>query len=183
MVAFATDPDITIAVNSAGCGAMLKEYGELLAGEPLEKEAHALACRVKDVTELLAERGPRPGKPVRLRVAYDPPCHLLHAQGVADAPLAVLNAVPGIEHVSHNDADMCCGSAGSYSFTQSALSRSVLERKVSSILAAKPDVVASGNPGCIMQIGAGLAAERSDISMVHPVEILDKSYARAGFYD
>ena len=183
VAAFAANPDCLVAVNSAGCGAMIKEYGELLAGEPLEEEAVALASRVKDVSELLAERGPRQGKSVRLRVAYDPPCHLLHAQGIADPPLTVLNAVPGIEHVPHSDAEMCCGSAGSYSFTQSALSRSVLERKVNSILEVNPDIVASGNPGCIMQIGAGLAAAGSDLSVVHPVEILDRSYARAGLYD
>jgi glycolate oxidase iron-sulfur subunit len=183
VLAFAKDPGSLIAVNSAGCGAMLKDYGELLAGDPLEHEAKAFASRVRDVTELLAERGPRPGKPVRLRVAYDPPCHLLHAQGISDAPLAVLNAVPGLEHVPHADAEMCCGSAGSFSFTQSALSREVLDRKVSSILASDPDIIATGNPGCIMQIGAGLAVAGSKLSVVHPIEILDRSYARAGYYD
>ena len=120
---------------------------------------------------------------MRLRVVYDPPCHLHHAQGITDAPLSVLNAVPGIERVVHADAEMCCGSAGSYSFTQSALSRAVLDRKVSSILASEPDIVATGNPGCIMQIGAGLAAAGSKLAVVHPVELLDRSYARAGFYE
>jgi len=183
VVAFAKHPDCIIAVNSAGCGAMLKEYGKLLAGDSLEQEAIALASRVRDVAELLAERGPRRGKPVRLRVAYDPPCHLLHAQGISDAPLALLKAVPNIEHVTHADAEMCCGSAGSYSFTQSDLSHEVLDRKVKSILAVEPDMIATGNPGCIMQIGAGLAAAGSKMSVVHPVEILDQSYARAGYYD
>ncbi len=183
VVAFAEEPDCIIAVNSAGCGAMLKEYGKLLAGDSLEQEAIALASRVRDVAELLAERGPRRGRPVRLRVAYDPPCHLLHAQGISDAPLALLKAVPSIEHVTHADAEMCCGSAGSYSFTQSDLSHEVLDRKVKSILAVEPDIIATGNPGCIMQIGAGLAAAGSKMSVVHPVEILDQSYARAGYYD
>jgi glycolate oxidase iron-sulfur subunit len=180
--AFAEMPESIIALNSAGCGAMLKDYGKLLAGDPLEQEALALASRVRDVSELLADKGPREGKSVRLRVAYDPPCHLHHAQGITEAPLAVLNAVPGIERVVHSDAELCCGSAGSYSFTQSALSRAVLDRKVSSILASEPDIVATGNPGCIMQIGAGLAAVGSKLSVVHPVEILDRSYARAGYY-
>ena len=181
--AFAEDSKSIIAVNSAGCGAMLKDYGKLLAGDPLEQEALAFASRVRDVSELLAAEGPRQGKPVRLRVVYDPPCHLHHAQGITDAPLSVLNAVPGIERVVHADAEMCCGSAGSYSFTQSALSRAVLDRKVSSILASEPDIVATGNPGCIMQIGAGLAAAGSKLAVVHPVELLDRSYARAGFYE
>ena len=181
--AFAESSESFIAVNSAGCGAMLKDYGRLLAGDPLQQEALALASRVRDVSELLAEKGPRQGRPVRLRVAYDPPCHLQHAQGISDAPLAVLNAVPGLKRVVHADAELCCGSAGSYSFTQSALSRAVLDRKVSSILASDPDIVATGNPGCIMQIGAGLAAAGSKLAVVHPVEILDQSYARAGYYD
>lgn len=181
--AFAENPQSVIAVNSAGCGAMLKDYGKLLAGDPLEKEALVFASRVRDVSELLADEGPRQGKPVRLRVAYDPPCHLHHAQGITDAPLSVLNAVPGIERVVHADSEMCCGSAGSYSFTQSALSRAVLDRKVSSILASEPDIVATGNPGCIMQIGAGLKAAGSKLAVVHPVELLDRSYARAGFYE
>ncbi len=183
VAAFAEHPDSIIAVNSAGCGAMLKDYGKLLEGDPLEQEAIAMAARVRDVSELLAERGPRTGKSMRMRVAYDPPCHLLHAQGIADAPLALLDAVPGLEHVEHADAEMCCGSAGSFSFTQSKLSREVLARKVDSILAAEPDIVATGNPGCIMQIGAGLAAAGSKLSVVHPIEILDRSYARAGYYD
>jgi len=183
VAAFAENPDSIVAVNSAGCGAMLKEYGKLLAGDDREEEAVALASRVRDVSELLEERGPRRGKPVKLRVAYDPPCHLMHAQGISDAPLALLNAVPGLERVAHADAEMCCGSAGSYSFTQSDLSREVLDRKVKSILEAAPDIVATGNPGCIMQIGAGIAAARSNISVVHPIEILDRSYARAGYYN
>ena len=183
VAAFAEHPESIIAVNSAGCGAMLKEYDKLLEGDMLEQEAIAMVARVRDVSELLAERGPRMGKPVRLRFVYDPPCHLIHAQGIADAPLKMLAAVPGLEHVRHAEAEMCCGSAGSYMFTQSELSREVLARKVESILAAEPDIVATGNPGCIMQIGAGLAAAGARIPVVHPIEILDRSYARAGFYD
>ena len=183
VAAFGEEPDSIIAVNSAGCGAMLKEYGQLLAGDPLEHDAIALAARVRDVSELLAERGPRKGKPVKIKVAYDPPCHLLHAQGISDAPLAILSAVPGLERVHHVDAEMCCGSAGSFSFTQSELSRSVLDKKVRALVAADPDIVATGNPGCIMQIGAGFAAAGRKVAVVHPVEILDRSYARAGYYD
>lgn len=181
--AFAKSPSATMAVNSAGCGAMLKDYGRLLAGDPLQDQAEALASRVRDVSELLAETGPRPGKRVDLRVAYDPPCHLLHAQGIADAPLAVLQAVPGVERAFHVDAELCCGSAGSYTFTQSRLSRAILDKKVSAILECNPDIVATGNPGCIMQIGAGLAAAGSTLRVVHPVELLDRSYSLAGYYD
>ena len=183
VAAFADYPDSVIAVNSAGCGAMLKEYGRLLVGDPLESEAVALSERVRDVCELLVSQGIRRRHTLALKVAYDPPCHLLHAQRIADAPPTLLTSVPGIEMVQHSDAAMCCGSAGSYSLTEVGLSRTVLEQKVNALIAANPDVVATGNPGCIMQIGAGLTAAGSKIPVVHPVEILDWSYAMAGFYN
>jgi glycolate oxidase iron-sulfur subunit len=181
--AFASFPDSMIVVNSAGCGAMLKNYGRMLAGDPLGSEAAALANRVQDVSELLAERGPVRGNPVSLRIAYDPPCHLLHAQRIADPPLQLLDSISGIQRVPHIDAAMCCGSAGSYSLTTPGLSRAVLANKVAALLAADPDVVATGNPGCIMQLGAGLQSKGSTIPVVHPVEILDRSYELAGFYE
>lgn len=181
--AFADFPEgAQVAVNSAGCGAMLRSYGTLLARDPLHASAAALAARTRDVTELLAARGPRHGAPLPLRAAYDPPCHLLHAQGVADEPLAVLDAVPGLERVAHDEAELCCGSAGSYALVQSELSRAVLARKIDALCAVQPDMVVTGNPGCTMQIGAGLRAAGSPIPVVHPVEVLDWSYERAGFY-
>jgi glycolate oxidase iron-sulfur subunit len=181
--AFAASPQATIAVNSAGCGATLKDYGHLLAGDPLEAGARALAARVRDVSELLAERGPRSGAPLKLKVAYDPPCHLLHAQRVSREPLALLDAIPGLTRIAHEEAEVCCGSAGIYSLLEPALSREVLERKTKAILAVDPQVVSTGNPGCAMQIGAGLRAAGSRISVVHPVELLDRSYQAAGFYE
>ncbi|MFQ5704132.1 MAG: (Fe-S)-binding protein [Gemmatimonadales bacterium] len=182
VAAFAANPDVRIAVDSAGCGAMLKNYGRLLADDPLEQDAIAFAQRVSDVTELLAERGPKPGANMRMRVTYDPPCHLMHAQQVTEAPLAVLDAIPGMEKVAHAEAEMCCGSAGSYSLTEPHLSQVVLNRKIRSLEATSPELVATGNPGCIMQIGAGLIAAGSKARVVHPVEILDWSYERAGYY-
>ena len=183
VAAFAANPDAFVVVDSAGCGAMLKEYGRLLAGDPLEAEAVALSRRVQDVCELLAEAGPREGAKIRLRVAYDPPCHLLHAQGIQEEPLQVLNSVPGLECVQPRAAELCCGSAGSYSLTETVLSRTVLTQKIATLREVEPDLVASGNPGCIMQIGAGLAAIGSEVRVVHPVEILDWSYQEAGMYD
>lgn len=183
VAAFAQAPEGPIVVNSAGCGALLREYGRLLEDDALEPEARALAARVRDVSEVLAERGPRRGGAMPLRVAYDPPCHLLHAQRVSEAPLAVLDAIPGITRVAHAEAEMCCGSAGSYSLSERELSRAILARKVDALVAASPDVVASGNPGCVMQIGAGLRAAGHPLPVVHPVELLDRSYRRAGFYD
>jgi len=101
---------------------------------------------------------------------------------VADAPLKVLEAIPGLERVAHGEADLCCGSAGSYSLTEPALSRAVLDRKVAALANGKLDAVATGNPGCVMQIGAGLRAAGRDVPVVHPVELLDRSYALAGYY-
>lgn len=171
--------DIQIVVNSAGCGALLKEYARLLEGDPLEDDARAFAARVRDVSEVLSQTGIKPGHPLQLRVAYDPPCHLQHAQCVVDPPLEMLQAIPGVEVLTHRESDLCCGSAGSYSLSEPDLSRAVLDRKVEALLAAQPDVVATGNPGCVMQIGAGLLAKGSDIPVVHPVELLDRSYRSA----
>jgi glycolate dehydrogenase iron-sulfur subunit len=171
--------DIQIVVNSAGCGALLKEYARLLEGDPLEDDARAFAERVRDVSEVLSQTGVQLGHPLQLRVAYDPPCHLQHAQRVVDPPLEMLHAIPGVEILTHRESDLCCGSAGSYSLSEPGLSRAVLDRKVEALLAAQPDVVVTGNPGCIMQIGAGLRATGSDIPVVHPVELLDRSYRSA----
>jgi glycolate oxidase iron-sulfur subunit len=182
VAAFAARPDAVVAVTAAGCGAMLRSYGELLAGDPTAAAARDFADRVRDVSEILAEAGPRGGAPVPVRVAYDPPCHLLHAQGVAEPPRTVLAAVPDLEIVAHDEAEHCCGSAGIYGLSQPEMSRAVLDRKIAAITAAAPDLVATGNPGCTMQIGAGLRAAGSRIAVVHPVELLDASYATAGFY-
>ncbi len=174
--------DVPIVFNAAGCGAMFKEYRRLLRSTSQENEAYAQAARVRDVTELLAAAGPRRGAPLHLRVAYDPPCHLVHAQGIVEPPEAVLAAVPGHERIHHDDAALCCGSAGSYTFAQPDVSDRVLAVKVAALRAADPDVVVTGNPGCIMQIGAGLRATGLDVPVVHPVELLDWSYERAGYY-
>ena len=140
------------------------------------------AARVRDVTEVLAERGPAPGAALQLRVAYDAPCHLLHAQRVAEPPLAVLRAVPGIELRPTADSAQCCGSAGLYGLLQPELSRAVLAPKLARLLEAPPDVLATGNPGCVMQLGAGLRASHARTRVQHPVEVLDSSYRAAGFY-
>jgi glycolate oxidase iron-sulfur subunit len=168
-----------IVVNSAGCGAQLKAYGHLLDGAP---EAVRFAARVRDVTELLADRGPAPGAPLELRVQYDAPCHLLHAQRIAEPPLAVLRAIPGADVRLTVDSAQCCGSAGLYSMLEPELSRTVLAPKVERVLADPPDILATANPGCVMQLGAGLRAAGAEIPVRHPVELLDQSYRAAGRY-
>jgi glycolate oxidase iron-sulfur subunit len=170
-----------IVVNSAGCGAILKDYGHLLGSQ----EAALVAERVRDVSEVLADAGPRPGGPVPLRVAYDPPCHLQHAQRVHREVLAMLSAIPGLEVVLLPGADRCCGSAGVYNLLQPEMAEAVLSAKLTEILSAAPelDAVTTGNPGCLMQIGAGLRAAGSSLPVLHPVELLDRSYRAAGRQD
>jgi glycolate oxidase iron-sulfur subunit len=169
-----------IVVNSAGCGALLKDYGRLLN----TSAGAGLAAKIRDVSELLAERGPRPGAAIDLAVAYDAPCHLQHAQRVHEAPLALLGAVPSLRLQLLPGSDRCCGSAGIYSVLRPEMARAVLDSKIGSFATAqpRPDLIVTGNPGCLMQIGAGLRAAGLPIGVAHPVELLDMSYEKAGFY-
>lgn len=179
LAAFADKADY-IVINSAGCGALLKDYGHLLGNDA----GQAFAARVRDVSELLADRGPRPGGALPMTIAYDAPCHLQHAQKVQAAPLAVLAAIPELRVQQLAGSDRCCGSAGIYSMLEPEMSRAVLDAKIRTIADAlpRPQYIATGNPGCLMQIGAGLTAARLPIRAIHPVELLDWSYAAAGFY-
>ena len=169
-----------IVVNAAGCGAALKDAGHLL-GTP---EAEAFGRRVRDVTELLAEAGPRPGAAIPLEVGYDPPCHLQHAQGVHQEVLSVLGAIPGLSVRMLPGADQCCGSAGIFNLEHPDLAGAILESKLDAIRSADPPVavMVTGNPGCLMQIGAGIRTHNLPITLAHPVELLDRSYAAAGYY-
>ena len=169
-----------IVVNSAGCGALLKDYGHLLGTE----RAARLGGKVRDISELLAERGPRTGGPLELDVVYDVPCHLQHAQKVHEAPLALLGAIPGLRLRMLPGSDRCCGSAGIYAVLRPAMARAVLDQKIEGLASAtpRPDFLVTGNPGCLMQIGAGLRAARLPIDVAHPVELLDHSYREAGYY-
>ena len=168
-----------IAVNAAGCGAMMKDYGHLLRDDPeWAQRAASVAARVRDVSELLATAGPAPGGRLPLRVTYDAPCHLHHGQRVVDAPLAVLRAIPGLDLVPLPDADRCCGGAGIYNLVQPETSAAVLDPKLENVRASGAVLVATGNPGCHMQIGAGLIKSGSPVRCVHPVDLLDRSYSQ-----
>ncbi len=163
-----------VVVDSAGCGALLKDYGHLLGTEA----AAAFGAKVRDVSELLAAAGPVPPGPLDLDVVYDAPCHLQHAQGVHAEPLRVLSAIPGLRLRMLPGSDKCCGSAGIYSLLKPDMARAVLDMKIEEIAAAlpRPAYVTTGNPGCLMQIGAGLRAAGVPIHVVHPVELLDWAY-------
>jgi len=122
-------------------------------------------------------RGPLGAVPQR--VAYDDPCHLLHAQRIRQQPRELLQCIPGLQLVPVTDADFCCGAAGIYNVTHHELSMRILARKMEHLAAARPDVIATGNPGCMMQLRAGVQQAHLDIPVVHPIELLDASY-RAG---
>ena len=168
-----------VVSNAAGCGAMLKEYQHLLADDTeWAARAAAVSAKARDVTELLAAAGPVEGGRLELHVTYDAPCHLLHAQRISAPPLKVLAAVPGLKIVPLVDADYCCGAAGIYNLLEPDTSAAVLAPKLDHIEKTGATLVATGNPGCLMQIGAGLSRSGSDARTIHPVDVLDASYAK-----
>lgn len=177
--AFPADVD-AIVVNAAGCGSALKEYGDLLADDPHYAErAAAFAARVRDVTEILAGlSNVVPMRSLATRVAYHDACHLAHGQQIHEQPRALLRQIPGLELVELAEADVCCGSAGSYNLVEPAMSRRLLERKVTNIANSGAECVVAANPGCAMQIQAGLRRRGLSIRVAHPVELLLEAYGR-----
>jgi len=165
-------------VNAAGCGAHLKEYGWLLKDDPAWHErAERFAARLRDAGEYLAHVGlvARPGT-LRVRAAYDDPCHLLHGQKIKDQPRELLAAIPGLELVPLVEADMCCGSAGTYNVTQPVLSQALLDRKMSNVLASGAELLITANPGCQMQLEAGVHASGARVTVMHLMDVLDRAY-------
>ncbi len=192
IAAFEADDADYIVADAAGCGAALRQYREWLEDDPRWADAAArFSDRVRDVMELVAEGADTGGSGAQStsrcpagstgeldsqgsapRVGYDAPCHLLHAQRVDSAPFVALRARTGLEMEPLPSSSDCCGGAGLYNLFHSGLSARILERKVDEIRAGRYDAVATGNPGCIMQIGAGLYAAGLAIPVVHPVELL-----------
>jgi len=170
-------PDAVI-VNAAGCGAAMKEYGWLLKDDAKwSARASAFAAKVKDATEFLGDLGmSEPPGALAGRVTWDDPCHLLHGQKIRAQPRALLAAIPGLEVVPLEEADWCCGSAGTYNVTQPDLARSILERKVANIVRTGADTVVTANPGCLMQIQSGLRQAGSNVRVVHLLDLLDEAY-------
>jgi glycolate oxidase iron-sulfur subunit len=169
-----------VVANAAGCGAVMKEYAELLRhDEAWHGRARAFVQRVRDASEFLVQRGVARGGAVSLRVTYDAPCHLHHAQRIREAPLRLLDAIPGLERIPLAGADDCCGGAGLYGVHHPELGGAILNPKVQAIRETGADVVVTPNPGCMMQIGAGLLLNGIGMAVLHPIEILDESYRRA----
>lgn len=174
-----------VVLNSAGCGAMCREYGHLLADDPAwSARAAAFGAKVRDVSQLLAgalgaeAAATSTSTSGTIRVAYDAPCHLQHAQRIVEPPLIVLRATRGITLVPLADSDQCCGSAGIFNLVRPEVAERVLAPKLARIAESGAEVVATGNPGCLMQIGGGLRLAGSEVSARHPVELLDEDYAR-----
>lgn len=166
-----------IAVNAAGCGSTLKEYGRLLRDDPAYAErAKALAGKCRDVSEVLAELGPRaPRRPVPLRVAYHDACHLQHAQGVSAEPRQVLAAIPELQVLDVPEGGLCCGSAGIYNLVEPEAADALGRRKAQNVLATGADAVVSSNPGCLLQIGSALGREGRSLPTMHVMELVDAS--------
>ncbi len=157
-----------IVVNSAGCGAALRELDHWIGDE-----GAPLAGQVRDVCEFLDQVGMRgTPRPLSKRVAYDDPCHLIHAQGVADAPRRLLEAIPELELVAHQDPAGCCGAAGIYNLTHPEMSAAILAKKLDALEAARPAIIATGNPGCLMQLQAGAQSRGMSGRLAHPIELL-----------
>lgn len=160
--------DVVIS-NSAGCGCAMKEYGHLLDGA----DAAAFADKCRDVSEFLAAEGlTATPAPQPVTAVYDDPCHLCHGQGVTSEPRALLAAVPELTVADHERPDDCCGSAGIYNLLHPELASEIGRRKIEAILAARPDVVVTGNPGCMMQLDSHMRAAGHSVPVRHLVELL-----------
>jgi glycolate oxidase iron-sulfur subunit len=178
VAAFEVLGDAPVLVNSAGCGALLKRYGALLADDPAwAARAARFATRVRDACEFLGnETLHPPTRAVPLKVAYDDPCHLLHAQKIREEPRRLLAQVPGLELVPLTEADACCGSAGSYSLLHPETSARILARKMEHLRASGAQAVATGNPGCLLQLALGAREAGLPLRVVHPLELLAQAY-------
>ncbi len=169
-----------IITNAAGCGSTLKEYGELLKDDPAYREAAARFSKLmKDVTEFLAsiELNRQMG-PVPVRVTYQDSCHLAHGQRVRLAPRQLLEAVPGLKYKEMPLSDLCCGSAGIYNVVHREIAASILETKMRCAEATGAEVIATANPGCLLQLRAGVAQHGHGQRVAHVVEILDEAYRK-----
>lgn len=166
-----------IVVNAAGCGATMKEYAALLGHDPVyAARAAEFTAKVRDVTEYLAALGlTEPKRKLAKRVTYSDPCHLAHAQNVRRQPRALLKAI-GAELVEMQRADSCCGSAGVYNVVQNEISMKVLDEKMSYVAMVEPEIIATANVGCMLQLAAGAKRVGLRAEVVHVIELLDRVY-------
>jgi glycolate oxidase iron-sulfur subunit len=174
-----------IIINSAGCGSNLKEYGHLLRDDPAYAlRARNFSAKVKDISEFLAaiDWNHDMGELTRT-VAYHDACHLVHGQKIKQQPRQLLQAIPGITLVNLKEADWCCGSAGIYNITNQEMATTLLQRKMDNIAATGASVIATGNPGCMLQIALGARQRGLEIDVVHPIQLIDEAYRVGGLYE
>jgi len=166
-----------VVSNAAGCGSNLKDYGHLLAGDPAYAErAAALSAHARDVSELLAGRPARAERhPLAVRVAFQDSCHLAHAQRIREAPRSMLASIPALDLAEPAEQELCCGSAGIFNLVQPQAALELGNRKARNVLATEPDVYASANPGCLVQLSSALHRAGRPLPSLHPVELLDAS--------
>jgi glycolate oxidase iron-sulfur subunit len=174
-----------VVTNAGGCGAMLVSYAQLLAhDESFAARAREFGARVRDVSQQLAATGVREGVPLDdIEATYDASCHLLHGQRAQAEPLRMLGAIKRLRLAPLEGSDVCCGGAGVYNLLEPELSSRILEEKLGHVCETGARVLATGNPGCHMQIGAGARLRGLELKVCHPVELLDESYRRAGLYE
>ena len=171
-----------IISNAAGCGAVLKEYPLLFEEEDKEfyEPAKAFVAKLRDVTEFLASIDLNRGlRPVKVRATYQDPCHLGHAQGIRTAPRKLLAAIPGLQLIELKEADICCGSAGVYNVVHNEMSEQLLKNKMRRIGETRADLILTANPGCLLQLRAGVKREGNRRRVLHVIELLDEAYRMA----
>jgi glycolate oxidase iron-sulfur subunit len=178
--AFAGEEFDAIIANAAGCGSTLKEYTHLFGDEnAAQARARQFTAKMRDVTEFLADlRMTAPLRTVPLRVTYQDSCHLVHGQKIREAPRELLRAIPGVEFVEMPLSEQCCGSAGVYNVTETETSLEILERKMECVAQTKATVIATANPGCILQLRAGTAMHKTGQEVLHVVELLDRALSK-----
>jgi glycolate oxidase iron-sulfur subunit len=170
--------DTPIISNAAGCGAMLKEYGDILRREPDIHAGETFAARTRDFSEFLADNLNLLPKPEAMRatVTFDDPCHLLHGQGICNAPRQLIRFVPGVEFRELEESSWCCGSAGVYNIVNFGMSMKLLDRKLQHIRASGCEKLITANPGCYLQLSYGIQRAGLDIEVLHVAEYLDGQY-------
>ena len=181
----AFDSDAPIVTNAGGCGAMLTTYAHLFADDQeLAERARQFSERVRDVSQQLATTEMRTApSPMGETVTYDTSCHLMYGQHSGEASERMLRAVSGKDFVALNGSERCCGAAGVYNLLQPEMSQRVLDEKLGHIRESGAGILATGNPGCQMHIGAGACLAGIKLKVCHPIEIVDQAYEAAGFYD
>lgn len=184
IAAFNDAGEAPVITNAGGCGAMLASYGHLLSGNAESAEsARQFSARVRDVSQLLETVPLQQASETTEPLTYDASCHLLYGQHAGEAPLEMMAAIGTLNFAKLEGSERCCGGAGIYNLLEPNLSAEVLNEKLANIKATGAKILATGNPGCQMQIGAGALIAGMDLRTCHPVELLDEAYARAGFYE